>query len=231
MKKLVLISVLTIYSLNYYVNGQEQKNDFYQDPNGYFSLFKPDGWKTSEYNETSRGKIKFIHPENEKVKVIVIGEPNSYNSFNDLVTASKNSDKRMKDKYQAYDVTITSETFTVDNVQYTKSIATLKKMDIKQLLVDFIIDDIHFSISYAAPISTFDTYTPKIYESIYSIIPSSRQFTDQEIKNALIDSKFKQAQFNIQMGMNDYAIKYIDEGLAIDPGNKKLTDLKNQINK
>lgn len=53
--------------------------------------------------------------------------------------------------------------------------------------------------------------------------------TEQDIKNALVESKIKQVQFNLQMGLKDYALKYIEEGLIIDPANKRLNELKNQI--
>lgn len=230
MKKFIIFLYLAFLGNLLWGQVDSFKKNLYQDPNGFFSVTKPDGWKTSEYSETSRGKVKFINPGNDKIKVTIIGEPNPYNSFEELVAASKNSDERSKEKYQAYDVTVTSGTFVVDKVQYTRSIITLKKMDIKQLMVDFIIKNTHFTFSFAAPISAFDTYSSKIYECVYSLIPSNRNFTDQEIKTALVDSKFKLAQLNIQMGMKSYALKYIEEGLAIDPQNKKLLDLKNEIN-
>lgn len=53
--------------------------------------------------------------------------------------------------------------------------------------------------------------------------------TEQDIKNALVESKIKQVQFNLQMGLKDYALKYIEEGLTLDPANKRLNELKNQI--
>lgn len=53
--------------------------------------------------------------------------------------------------------------------------------------------------------------------------------TEQDIKNVLVESKIKQVQFNLQMGLKDYALKYIEEGLTIDPANKRLNELKNQI--
>jgi len=230
MKKSISILCCVLLSLSSFAQVEAYKKNLYQDPNGFFTVIKPEGWKTSEYSETSRGKVKFINPSNEKINVIIIGEPNPYSSFNDLVTSSKNSDDRMKEKYQAYDITVTSKLFTVENIQYTSSTITLKKMDKKLLMVDFIIKNTHFSFSYASTISSFDTHLSKIYDCIYSLLPSNRKFSDQEITNALVESKIKQAQFNIQMGLKDYALKYIEEGLAIDPGNKKLLELKKQIN-
>jgi hypothetical protein len=230
MKKSLIVLCIAFLSNSLVAQNVATTKNLYQDPNGFFSVFKPDGWKTSEYSETSRGKVKFIYPGNEKINVIIIGGPNPYSSFNDLVKSSKNSDDRMKEKYKAYDVTITSKIFTIENIQYTSSTITLKKMDKKLFMLDFIIKNTHFSFSYASTISSFDTHLPKIYDCIYSLIPSNRKFSDQEITNALVESKIKQAQFNIQMGLKDYASKYIEEGLAIDPSNKKLLELKNQIN-
>ena len=231
MKKIMSLLCLISVSLSLSAQTETAKRNLYQDPNGFFSVIKPDTWKISKYSETSRGKVKFISPTNENINLIIIGEPNPYASFDELLKSSKNSDNRIKEKYQSYDVSVISNLFTVDNIKYTSSTITLKKMDKKLFMVDFIINNTHFSFSYASTTASFDTHLPSIYECLYSLIPSNRNFTDEEILKALVESKIKQAEFNIQMGLNDYAVKYIDEGLTLDPNNKKLLELKNQINR
>ena len=227
-KILLLFSLILGYGQ---ISAQTEKiqNDIYQDPNGFFSVIKPDGWNISSYTETSRGKVKFLNPRIEKMNMIIIGEPNPYENFDDLLRSSKNSDARMKEKYQSYDVTLSSKQFTVDKIQYISTTFTLRKIDKKMLIVDFIQNTTHFTINYTSTIATFESSLPEVYDCIYSISTSTRKFTEQDINNALVESKIKQAQFNMQMGLNDYAIKYIEEGLIIDPRNKKLMDLKSKL--
>ncbi len=213
------------------ISAQTEKiqNDIYQDPNGFFSVIKPDGWKINTYSETTRGKVKFLNPRNEKMSMIIIGEPNPYENVDDLLRSSQNSDKRMKEKYQSYDVTLSSKQFTVDEIQYISTTFSLRKMDKKLMIVDFIQNNIHFTINYTSTIATFESSLPLVYDCICSLSPSARKFTDKDIKNALVESKIKQALFNMQMGLNDSALKYIEEGLIIDPGNQKLMELKTKI--
>ncbi|HNW73560.1 MAG TPA: hypothetical protein PKN44_08035 [Bacteroidales bacterium] len=229
MKKYLFLICYISLACALFAQTKKPGYNLYQDPNGFFSVIKPDGWNISSYTETSRGKVKFLNPRIEKMNIIIIGEPNPYENFEELLRSSRNSDTRMKEKYQSYDVTLSSKQFTIDKIQYISTTITLKKMNKKMLLIDFIQNNTHFTINYTSTIATFESSLPVVYDCIYSISTSTRKFTEQNINNALVESKIKQAQFNMQMGLNDYALKYIEEGLIIDPGNKKLMDLKSKL--
>jgi len=224
-----LFLCIAFLSISLFAQNEATKKNLYQDPNGHFSIIKPDGWKTSEYKEVSRGKVKFIHPANSKINVIIVGQPNPFSSFQDLMEDLKRSTKQMEAKYSSSGVSTSIRTFEVEGVKYAKRDATFSGLNIKQMSMECIIKNSYITIGFVAPISDFDNNLSSIYESISTITTSKNTYSDEKIKAAMVESKLKQAKINIQVGRKDWALKAIEEGLEIDPGNKKLIELKNEI--
>lgn len=229
MKKLFLILCVAFLSVSLFAQNEANKKNLYQDPNEYFSIFKPDGWKISEYQEVSRGKVKFIHPSNSKINVIIVGQPNPFSSFQDLMEDLKKSTKQMEAKYSSSGVSTSISNFEVDGVKYARRDATFSGFNIKQMSMECIINNTYITIGFVAPISHFDENLSHIFESISTITTSKKTYSNENIKSAIIESKLKQAKINIQNGRKDWALKAIEEGLEIDPGNKKLLELKKEI--
>ena len=229
MKTKIIISVFTLLSISLFAQNKATNKNLYQDPNGYFSIFKPDGWKTSEYAEVSRGKVKFIHPVNSKINVIVSGQANPFSSFQDLMEDLKRSTKQMEAKYSSHGVSSKITSFDIDGVKYAKRDVTLQGLSLKQMTMECIINSTYITIGFVAPISDFDKNLSKIYESISTISTSKKTYSDENIKSGMVESKLKQARINIQAGRKDWALQSIEEGLEIDPTNEKLLELKNEI--
>lgn len=228
MKNLLLAHTFILMSLNICAQNEEIKKNLYQDPNGYFSIIKPDGWINSEYQETSRGKIKFMQPDNNKINVIFIGQPNSFKSFQALMDDLKTSTKQMEGKYSASGITTKISSFKIDSVEYAKRDVTLTGLNLQQMSVEFILNNTYITIGYVAPISSFEAYLPKIFASISTITTSKKTFSGANIQNAIIESKIKQAEINLQAGRKDWALLAIEEGLKLGPNNKELLELKNK---
>lgn len=230
MKHTILISILTLFVISLNAQDEKVKRNLYQDPNGYFSIVKPDEWKTSNYQEVSRGKVKFVNPVNPKINVIVIGMPNPFDSFQSLIEDSKNSTKQMESKYKSVGASATLSNFEIGNSKYAKREVIFSGLDVKQMTIECIINNLYITISFVAPKADFDKNVYHIYESISTITTSKDTYSDENIKAAMVESKIKQAKINIQAGKKDWALKIIEEGLKIDPLNKILLELKNNLN-
>lgn len=229
MKESLLILCIVFLSISLVAQNEAKNENLYQDPNGFFSVFKPDGWKTSEYQEVSRGKVKFIHPVNSKINVIICGAPNPFNSFQNLMEDLKKSTIQMKAKYSSYGVSSTIISFEIDGVKYAKRDVTFQRSYLKQMTMECIINNTYITIGFVAPISDFDKNLSDIFESISLISTSKKTYSDSNIKAAIVESKLKQAKINIHSGRKDWALKAIEQGLEIDPENKKLLELKDEL--
>lgn len=230
MKKSLIILGIAFLSIGLFAQNKATKKNLYQDPNGYFSIFKPDGWKTSEYAESSRGKVKFIHPVNTKINVIITGQGNPFNSFQDLMEDLKRSTKQMETKYSSHGVSSKITSFDIDGTKYAKRDVTFQGLSLKQMTMECIINNTYITIGFVAPTSDFNKNLDDIYESISTLTTSNKTYSSENIKAAMVESKLKQAKINIQAGRKDWALKAIEEGLEIDPENQKLLDLKDEIN-
>lgn len=218
-------------SCNLFAQDQTNKKNLYNDPNGLFIVFKPNGWKTSEYEEVSRGKVKFIHPSNSKINVIISGQPSPYISFQDLMEDLKISTKQMEEKYISHGVSSSITSYEINRVKYAKRDVTFQGLNLKQMTMECIINNTYITLGFVAPMSAFDKNLSDIYESISTITTSKKTYSNENIKASMVESKLKQAKINIQAERKDWAIKAIEEGLEIDPGNEKLVELKKEIEK
>jgi hypothetical protein len=231
MKRSILFSLFTMFAISLIAQDDKIKRNLYQDPNGYFSIIKPDGWETSKYQEVSRGKVKFINPSNAKINVIIIGQPNPFDSFQSLMADLKNSTKQMETKYKSAGVVTSITNFEIGNNKYAKRDVTFTGLDIRQMSMECIINNIYITISYVSPKADFDKNLYHIYESISTIATSKETYSTNNIKAAMVESKISQAKINIQVGKKDWALIVIEEGLKIDPSNKILLELKNNLKK
>jgi len=231
MKKLLIVLCIAFLSIVLFAQNKATNKNLYQDPNGYFSIFKPDGWKTSEYSETSRGKVKFIHPVNTKINVIITGQGNPFNSFQDLMDDLMNSTKQMETKYSAHGVSSKITSFEIDGIKYAKRDVTFQGLSLKQMTMECIVNNTYITIGFVAPTSDYDKNLDNIYESISTLTTSNKTYSDENIKAAMVESELKQAKINIQAGRKDWALKAIEAGLEIDPGNEKLIEFKREIEK
>ena len=227
MKYIFLLSILILANQGLLAQNEEVKRNLYQDPNGYFNIVKPDGWEISKYQEVSRGKVKFVNPDNAKINVIIIGQPNPFGSFQSLLEDLKNSTKQMETRYRSAGVSAAISTFEIDDVKYAKRDVSFTKMDIKQMTMECIINNNYITFSFAAPKADFEKNLYLILECVSTISTSKNTYSAENIKAAMVESKIKQAKINIQAGKKDWALKIIEEGLAIDPTNKILLEMKN----
>jgi hypothetical protein len=62
-----------------------------------------------------------------------------------------------------------------------------------------------------------------------SFDPLSKEVTGKDAIVALVASKKRLAELNMQMGFTDVALRAVEEGLAVDPQNQELKDLKQRI--
>ncbi len=229
MKKSFLIFCMVFISICAFAQNNAKTNNLYQDPNGYFSIYKPDGWKISEYQEVSRGKVKFIHPTNSKINVIITGQPNPFDAFQDLMEDLKKSTKQMEVKYSAYNVSSKISRLEIDGISYARREVNLQGLNIKQMSMECMINNNYITISFVAPVSDYENNLFDIHESISTITTSKRIYSPENIQAAMVESKLKQAKINLQSGRKDWALKAIEEGLEINPSNKELLELKEEI--
>ena len=45
----------------------------YSDPNEYFKIVPPEGWRIQKYSKDPRGKVAFIGPDGVEIRVLAKG--------------------------------------------------------------------------------------------------------------------------------------------------------------
>jgi hypothetical protein len=230
MKNLISCAILILFVINLNAQNENVKKNLFNDPNGYFSIVKPDGWKISNYQEVSRGKVKFTNPANAKIHVITIGQPNPFDSFQSLLEDLKDSTKQMETKYKSAGILSfpsAISTFEIDDVKYAMMDVSFLNVDIKQMTMECIINNNYITFSFVAPTADFEKNLYLILECVSTITTSKDTYSAENIQAAMVESKIKQAKINIQAGKKDWALKIVEEGLAIEPTNKILLEMKN----
>ena len=137
-----MISLFFVFQLIGNVNAQNKTAKLaksrYSDPNGYFKIVPPDGWRIQKYPEDPRGKVAFIGPDGVELRILVKGL--DYNSFEEMLEEIKGIEKKI-------DTNINIEKITFANKPAIKRIFTLK--DTKML--DAEIKKIVFVEAYPIP--------------------------------------------------------------------------------
>jgi hypothetical protein len=207
---------------------KELSETVYSDPKGFFRIRPPAGWQVEEYPNDPRGKVKFVCPEDRSITLMVVGMATDMQNFEELLNDSKQDAARTTEKYRAVNATSSTETTTFDNAPAVKGTMTVPGQA-KQTSLAFLRGKRYYMLSYFAPLDLYDKYLGVATVSMNSFDPVSKEVTGKDAIVALVASKKRLAELNMQMGFTDVALRAVEEGLAVDPQNQELKDLKQRI--
>ena len=229
--RLLLISTLALYSVAGFAQAEVLLSETpYHDPNGFFNITPPAGWKVKQYPDDPRGKVKFVAPGSRGVSLLIIAMATDMSSVDNIVVSTKKSEARLKRKYQQHNPSGGHKIINWYGQQAVKGYFELPNR-IRQESLEFIIGNQYYNPSYAAPPSHFAKYKEQAMLSIRSLEPLLKKLSSSDARKHLAASKLRIARLNLQLGYKKIALRAVREGLELDPKNVELLDLKNSMKK
>ena len=190
----------------------------YSDPNGYFKIVPPDGWRIQKYPQDPRGKVAFIGPDGVELRVLAKGL--GYNSFEEMLKDIKGIEKNIGTNTNIEKITFAGK-------PAVKRTFTLKGT--KMLFIDFMIGNTTHDLMYSASQTKFGKYLSLVRESIDTYEPTLRGVSPEDVKKHATAKSLRLSQLFFEQGNYDLALEFINEGLEVEPNNANLLELKKKI--
>ena len=190
----------------------------YSDPNGYFKIVPPDGWRIQNYPEDPRGKVAFISPEGIELRVLAKGL--DYNSFEEMLDEIKGIEKQIGTNTNIKKITFAGK-------PAVKRSFTFKGQKI--LFIDFMIGNTTHNLMYSASPTKFEKYLSLAQESMETYEPTLRGVSPEDVRKHAIAKSLRLSQIFFEQGNYDLALEFIKEGLEVEPNNATLLELKKKI--
>lgn len=225
------MALLLFFTLSFNLEAEDHSAEIYKDHNDYFAAIMPAGWTIKDYPaENIRSKVKFLHPSFSGVNIGIIAgpSPQSPYSLEDVLAENRGKSDQIKRK-------IPGAKFTVNKEKLTDRDAVISRIErggSEMKTVTFIHDDMFFQITLntnsvrdrTAVSSTFEKFLRS-----FAIAKSGQKFSEEDRKSMLMSRYKSLAKLHEEMGKNDEALKYVEEGLAIDPNNNELQNLRAKL--
>jgi hypothetical protein len=192
----------------------------YSDPNGYFKIVPPDGWRIQKYPQDPRGKVAFISPDDVELRVLAKGL--DYNNFEEMLEEIKGIEKKIGTNTNIEKITFASK-------PAVKRIFTFKGNKI--LFIDFMIGNTTHNLMYSASPTKFEKYLSLAQESIDTYEPTLRGVSPEDVKTHSIARSLRLSKIFFEQGNYNLALEFIKEGLEVESNNAELLDLKKKISK
>ena len=221
---ITIISLLFIFQLIGNANAQSKTATLaksrYSDPNGYFKIVPPDGWRIQKYPQDPRGKVAFISPDDVELRVLAKGL--DYNSFEEMLEEIKGIEKKIGTNTNIEKLTFASK-------PAVKRTFTFKGNKI--LFIDFMIGNTTHNLMYSASPTKFGKYLSLAQESIDTYEPTLRGVSPEDVKKHAIAKSLRLSQIFFEQGNYNLALEFIKEGLEVESNNANLLELKKKIMK
>ena len=192
----------------------------YSDPNGYFKIVPPAGWRIQKYPQDPRGKVAFIGPDGVQLRVLAKGL--DYNSFEEMLEEIKGIEKQI------------GINTNIEEIMFFGKPAVKRTFifkGLKILFIDFMIGNTTHNLMYSATPKKFGKYQSVAWESINTYEPTLRGVSSEDVKKHAIARSLRLSQLFFEQGNYDLASEFIEEGLEIEPNNAELLELKKKIAK
>ena len=193
----------------------------YTDPNGYFSMLPPAGWRVESYPGDPRGKVAFRGPAGVDLRVLVTAV--GYDSFDTMLA---NFQQKKRELSQA------GIQMQLETVQFQGRKAVKKTFSLggtKFIAYDFLIGTVHHDLQYGAPASSFDAHLRLVSLSMETYEPKTRDVPPEEVKRAAVAKRLRLARIFLDQGQIQVARQMVREGLDLDPNNADLLKLQSQL--
>lgn len=196
----------------------------YIDPEGYFKLHPPEGWKINEYSDDPRGKVSFIGPE-ANVDLRILASIKDFSSFDNLWEADRKNAEDIKKRFGIF-FTLEKENF-LDRPAIKR---TWVYKGIKFFAIDFMVSNIRHDLQYASPQKGYDKYLPIVLKAMETFEPSEKGLlSPEEVKKHALANRTCLAKLFLEQGDFEIALDCVKAGLEIDPQNQELLGLKKRI--
>lgn len=194
------------------------------DPDGYFRLYPPGGWKINQYSDDPRGKVSFTGPA-ANVEFRVLSSVKDFSSLDDLWKVDQENAESIKNRF-GISITFEKEIF-LDRLAIKR---TWILRGIKFLAIDFMVSKIRHDLQYSSPQKRYDKYLPLVLKAMETFDPSEKGLISQEeAKKHSLANSIRLAKLFLEQGNFKIALNYVKEGLEIDPQNQELLGLKKRI--
>jgi hypothetical protein len=210
--------------------GQALSARLYLDPKGFFEIRPPNGWEVHEYSNDPRGKVDFrIAPNGDwsqsGAELKVIGRKSILSSIDAVRSNAKDQADRLRTRLGA-SIEVTETTlFSLPAVQMNISIPG----KLLQEVLEVLIGANHYTFLFGAPHHRYKDYRPIAMKSIETFRPLLGDLPQEEAIRHLVASHLRRAELYRQMGQTAWALEAINDGLAIDPSNAKLLQMKKEF--
>jgi hypothetical protein len=225
--------IVMVFLLTMAVSLAQSSENVYKDKNGYFVAFTPAGWGKQDYpEETIRSKVAFNNPQINGVNIRVIAGPTPTEPYtlDDLLQENQQKiDTILKPRFPSGSFTIRKE-----NIRGREGIVQLNSIPgtAEQKVVMFVNKNIWYSIAFSANSKSDYNKATAVFQRFldsFIILDSGKRFTDAEIKAALVARCKRIAKLYIEMGQKGEALYWVNQGLAVDPDDVELKQMKQQL--
>ncbi len=199
--------------------GKLAKNR-YSDPNGYFKIVPPAGWRIQKYPQDPRGKVAFTGPAGVQLRILAKGL--DHNSFEKMVEQIKGIEGKI------------GTNTNIEKIRFSGKPAVKRTFSFKGvriLFIDFMIGNTTHNLMYSASPTEFEKYLSLARESMNTYEPTLRGVSAEDVKKHAIASSLRLSQIFFEQGNYDLAMEFIKEGLEVEPNNAELLELKKKITK
>lgn len=190
----------------------------YSDPNKYFKIVPPAGWRILKYPEDPRGKVAFIGPADFELRILAKGL--EYNSFEEMM-------EELKGIERGIGVNTNIEKIVFTDIPAVKRVFIFKGL--KMLFIDFMIGNTSHNLMYSSSPKNFEKHLSLAWGSINTYEPTLRGVSAEDVKKHSIARSFRLSTIFFEQGNYDLALELINEGLDVEPNNAELLELKKNV--
>jgi len=207
--------------------SEDLRPPVYVDPNGFFQIVPPPGWRIQKYPQDPRGKVAFMAPGNQE-DLRVLAKVVDIHDYDGLVQSLKTIEKQLG-------LQTNIEPVIFNGLPAFKRVATISMQGAIQkiLWIDLLIAGVSHNLQYGAPPSTFDKHYETAWHSMLTYEPLKRENVsspEQATKHEA--AKWTRlAQIALGMGKTQAARDAVSAGLEADPDNAELKRLKQRLEK
>ena len=142
----------------------------YIDPNEFFNIVPPSGWKVQNYPDDPRGKVAFFGPNDVELRILAKGLDHS--SFDKMLEELKDIEKQI------------STNTNIKQIEFSGVKAIEREFIIKGIkvyFIDFMIGNISHNLMYSAQPSKFAEYKNIAYLSFLTYEPSLIEISPENV--------------------------------------------------
>lgn len=155
----------------------------YADPNGFFKIVPPEGWRIQKYPQDPRGKVAFYGPEGVELRVLAKGL--DYNSFEEMLEEIKGIEKNI------------GTNTNIEKITFAEKPA-VKRLFISKgnqmLFIDFMIGNTTHNLMYSGSPAKFREYQSLAQKSIDTYEPTLRGVSPEDVKKHAVAKSSRLSQ-------------------------------------